>query len=146
MDKNRTLNYLRIWDCLAEAKVFYPNIRKLDPKKVSCHFVGYSDKSKVYCFCCPNRHTKFIETKHVVFLENEIVRGSMVPRDSLGSMVARKIDLEEKRVFEPTPMIQEPFFMLHVAATPTVQDAVVPAPVLQLWQQIRMRNLSFRIR
>ena len=47
-----------------------------------------------------------------------------------GSMVARKIDLEEKRVFVPTPMIQEPFFVLPVAASPTVQDIVVPAPVV----------------
>ena len=30
----------------------------------------------------------------------------------------------------PTPMIQESFFFIHVAATPTVKDAVVPAPVV----------------
>ena len=30
----------------------------------------------------------------------------------------------------PTPMIQESFFFIHVVATPTVQDAVVPAPVV----------------
>ena len=45
-------------------------------------------------------------------------------------MVAREIDLEEKWVYAPTPMVQEPFFELPAAATPTTQDVVVPAPVV----------------
>ena len=45
-----------------------------------------------------------------------------------GSMVAREIDLEEKRVCVPTPMIEEPFFSLPVAAAPTIPDIVMPAP------------------
>jgi hypothetical protein len=35
----------------------------------------------------PDRYTKFVETRHTVFLEEKMMRGSMV---------ARKIDLEEK--------------------------------------------------
>ena len=45
-------------------------------------------------------------------------------------MVARKIDLEEKRVYAPTPMFHEPIFSLPAIAAPTVQDTVVPAPVV----------------
>ena len=45
-------------------------------------------------------------------------------------MVAREIDLEEKRVYAPTPMIHEPFFSLLAVAAPIVQDTVVPAPVV----------------
>ena len=45
-------------------------------------------------------------------------------------MVAREINFEEKRVYVPTPMVHEPFFSLPVAATPTVQDTVVTAPVV----------------
>ena len=45
-------------------------------------------------------------------------------------MVAREIDLQEKRVYAPTLMIHEPFFSLSAVAAPTVQDAVVPAPVV----------------
>ena len=45
-------------------------------------------------------------------------------------MVAREISFEEKRVYMPTPMVQEPFFMLHVVAVPTVQDIVVTAPIV----------------
>jgi hypothetical protein len=110
-----------MWGCPAEAKVFNPNIGKLDSKTVSCHFIGYPDKSKGYRFYYPDRYTKFVETRHVVFLEDEMVRGSIV---------AREINLEEKRVYVPTLMVQEPYFSLPVAATPTVPDTVVTAPVV----------------
>jgi hypothetical protein len=56
-----------------------------------------------------------------VFLEEELIRGSMV---------AREINLEEKRVHMPTPMVQKPFFTLLVVAAPTVQDTIVTAPVV----------------
>ena len=45
-------------------------------------------------------------------------------------MVAREIDLEEKRVYAPTLVIHEPFFSLPAIAAPTVQDTVVSAPVV----------------
>jgi len=99
-----------VWGSPAEAKVFNPNIGKLDPKIVSCHFIGYPEKSKGFRFYYPDRHTKFVETRHAVFLEDEMIRGSMV---------AREINLEEKRMYAPTPMVQEPFFELLAAATPT---------------------------
>jgi hypothetical protein len=85
---------LRVWGSPAEAKVFNPNIAKLDTKIVTCHFIGHPDRSKY-------RYTKFVETRHAVFLEDELMRGSMV---------AQKIDLEEKRVHAPNPMTHEPFF------------------------------------
>jgi hypothetical protein len=110
-----------VWGSPAEAKVFNPNIGKLDPKTVSCHFIGYLEKSKGFCFYYPDRYTKFVETRHVIFLEDEMMRGSLV---------AQKIDLEEKRVCVPTPMIQEPFFKLYVLVAPIVQDTVVPTPVV----------------
>ena len=47
-----------------------------------------------------------------------------------GSMVARKIDLEEKRVFVPTTMSQEPYFSLPVIATPIEKETAVPTPVV----------------
>ena len=122
MDRKRTLTkHLHVCGSTAEAKVFNPNIGKLDPKTVSCHLFGYPEKSKGFRFYCPDRHTKFVETRHAVFLEDELMRGSMV---------AREIDLKEKRVYAPTPMIYEPFFSLPVVAAPTVQDTVVPAPIV----------------
>ena len=48
-----------------------------------------------------------------------------------GSRVARTIDLEEKRVHAPIPMIQEPFLSLP-AVTPTMTTmGEDPEPVLQ---------------
>ena len=83
-------------------KIFNPNIGQLDPKTVSCYFICYPERSKGFRFYCPNRHTKFVETRYAVFLEDEMMRGSMVPRE---------IDLEEKQVYVPALMIQEPFFL-----------------------------------
>jgi hypothetical protein len=84
-----SLNHLRVWGCPSETKVFNPNIGKLDSKTVSCHFIGYPERSKGYRFYCPNRHTKIVETRHAVFLEDDMIRGSMV---------AREISLQEKQV------------------------------------------------
>jgi hypothetical protein len=106
---------LRVWGSPADAKVFNPNIAKLDPKIVTCHFIGYPDRSKGYRFYCLDKYTKFVETRHVVFLEDELMRGGMV---------AQKIDLEEKRVHAPNPMIQEPFFLLPIVPAPFVTPPV----------------------
>jgi hypothetical protein len=75
------LNYLHVWGCPAEAKLFNPSIGKLDPKTVSCHFIDYSDKSKGFLFYCLDRYIKIVETRHAVFLEDEVIRGSTVPRE-----------------------------------------------------------------
>jgi hypothetical protein len=96
-----SVRHLRVWGSPTEAKVFNPNIAKLDPKIVTCHFIGYPDRSKGYRFYYPDRYTKFVETRHAVFLEDKLMRGSMV---------AQKIDLEKKRVHAPNPMTQELFF------------------------------------
>ena len=77
-EKEPSLNYLCVWGCPAEAKVFNPNIGKLDSKTASCHFIGYLEKLKGYRFYCSDRHMKFVETRHVVFLEDDMIRGSMV--------------------------------------------------------------------
>jgi hypothetical protein len=96
IDRKPTLNYLYVWGCSTEAKLFNPSIGKLDPKTVSYYFIGYPDKSKGFRFYCPDRYIKIVEMRHAVFLENEVIRGSMVPRE---------IRLEEKRVYVPTPMV-----------------------------------------
>jgi hypothetical protein len=70
-----TLNYLYVWGCPTEARIFNPSIEKLDPKTVSCHFIGYPDKSKGFRFYYPDRYIKMVETRHVVFLEDDVIRG-----------------------------------------------------------------------
>jgi hypothetical protein len=106
-----TLNYLHVWGCPAKAKLFNPSIRKLDSKTVSCHFIGYPDKLKEFYFYCPDRYTKIVETRHAVFLEDEMIRGSTV---------SREIRLEEKRVYVSAPMVGESFFSASAVVTPIV--------------------------
>jgi hypothetical protein len=96
--KKPSLNYLRVWGYPAEAKLFNPQQKKLDNKTVSCYFIGYLDKSKGYRFYCPDRLTKFVETRKAVFLEDAGISGSF-PR--------REINLEEIRAELPIPVIQE---------------------------------------
>ena len=47
-----------------------------------------------------------------------------------GSMVEREISFEVKRVYVPSPIVQEPFFPLPIVDVPTVQDTLVTAPVI----------------
>jgi hypothetical protein len=98
--------------CHDEAKIFNPNADKLDSKTVSCYFIGCSEKSNCFLFYCPDRHTKFKETRHAVFLEDAIMRGSTVPQE---------ISLEEKWIYVPTPIIHEliPLAPAHEPIIPT---------------------------
>jgi hypothetical protein len=116
-----TLNYLHVWGCLAEAKLFNPSIEKLCPKTVSYHFIGYPNKSKEFCFYCPDRYTKIVELRHADFLENEAIRGGTIPRE---------IRLEEKQVYVPTPMVAEQFFSVPAIVTPIIQGNVVVEPIV----------------
>jgi hypothetical protein len=70
-----SLNHLCVWGSPDEAKVFNPNVGKVDPKIVSCHFIGYLERSNGFCFYYPYRYTKFVETRHDVFLEDEMMTG-----------------------------------------------------------------------
>jgi hypothetical protein len=115
-DRKPTLNYLYVCACPAEAKLFNQSIGKLNPKTVSYHFIGYPDKSKGFRFYCPDRYTKIVEMRHIAFLEDEVIKGSTVPRE---------IRLEEKWVCVPTPMVAEPFFSVPAAVTPIVHGDVV---------------------
>jgi hypothetical protein len=75
------LNYLQIWGCLEEAKIFNPRQGKLDERTTSCHFIGYPERLKCYRFYCLGRQTKFIETRHHMFLEDDMIKGSKVLRE-----------------------------------------------------------------
>jgi hypothetical protein len=67
-------------------------------------------------FYYPDMYTKFVEMRHVVFLGDEMMRGSIV---------SREIDLEDKRVYVSTQIIQEPIFELPIPVAQIVQDIVV---------------------
>jgi hypothetical protein len=102
--RKSSLRHLCVWGCHAKVKVFNPNIGKLDPKTVTCHFIGYPDRSKGYRFYCPNNYAKIVETQHTVLFENDGISGSRIPR---------KIDLEVKQVCVPFLLIQETILPLQ---------------------------------
>ncbi|KAI5347656.1 hypothetical protein L3X38_000543 [Prunus dulcis] len=64
-----SLKHLRTWGCKAEAKPYNPAEKKLDPKTISCHFIGYPERTKGYRFYCPHHTMRFIETSRAVFIE-----------------------------------------------------------------------------
>ena len=102
-------------------------------RTTSCHFVGYPEKSKGYRFYCPDRTTKFVETRHAVFLEDDMIRGSTVPQE---------ISLEEKRAFVPMPLVEEPYFSILTVIAPPVQLIVVATPVVDVGQSGTVWRMS----
>lgn len=92
-----SLNYLKVWGCPAEAKLYDPQSHKLDMKTVSCFFIGYPERSKGYRFYAPSRSTRIVETKHAEFLENVNISGSGLSSD---------FDLQETN--EEAPITQVP--------------------------------------
>jgi hypothetical protein len=97
-DRKPSINYLHVWGCPIEVKIFNLQLRKLDHKTISCHFIGYPDKSNGYRFYCPEYITKFIDTRHVVFLECDV------------SSSPREVDLEEIQTYVP-PMTHVDFIL-----------------------------------
>ncbi|CAL8132317.1 unnamed protein product [Prunus armeniaca] len=66
-----SLNHLHVWGCRAEAKVYNLELAKLDPKTVSCRFIGYADRSKGFRFYCPNYVNRVVETGKARFIEHD---------------------------------------------------------------------------
>ena len=64
-----SLHHLHVWGCRAEAKIYNPHIQKLDPKTISCFFIGYPDKSKGYKFYSPHHTTRIVETNKAKFFD-----------------------------------------------------------------------------
>jgi hypothetical protein len=122
--KKPMLNYFNIWGCPTEARIFNHGQEKLDERTTSCHFIGYHERSKGYRFYCPGRQTKFIETRHAIFLEDDMTKGSKV---------LREVDLQEKRTYVPIPMVEEPYFSI---------PAMVPAAVVTTRGETPTANIA----
>jgi hypothetical protein len=48
---------------------------------VSCNFIGHPEKSKSFHFSYFDMHTKYVEMRHAIFLEDKMMRESTVPLD-----------------------------------------------------------------
>ncbi|KAD2804767.1 hypothetical protein E3N88_38144 [Mikania micrantha] len=93
------LNYLKVWGCPAEAKMYNPQSKKLDMKTVSCFFIGYPERSKGYRFYFPSHTTRIVETRHAEFLEMT---------DLSGSVDGRRIDFQEGTEESPITYVPIP--------------------------------------
>ena len=56
-------------------RVYNPQEKKLDPRTISGHFIGYAERSKGYKFYCPSHHTWIVESRNAKFLENDLISG-----------------------------------------------------------------------
>lgn len=75
------------------------------------------DQSNIVYYA--DRHTKFIKMRHVVVLEDEIIRGSKVHQE---------VSLDEKQVCAPYPTILEHFFVvLIILAAAIIATSIVGA-------------------
>jgi hypothetical protein len=116
-----------VWDYPVEAEIFNPQLEKLDPKIISCHFISYPEKSKMYRFYYPKRTMKFTDTGHIMFLECDV------------SSSPREIDLEEIQTYVP-PMTHVDFIPMtapHVENTRLVENANSSAENLDVEHTIK---------
>ena len=79
--RKSTFNYLHVWECSFEVKIFNPKINKLDSKSISCSFIGYPKRSKCFVFYCNGQGPKIVQSRNVMFLENEAFSGRIEPKD-----------------------------------------------------------------
>ena len=78
-----SLYHAHVWGCLSEVRFYNPQERKLDPRNINGYFVGYAEKFKGYKFYCPSHTTRFLESRNAKFLENDIISGSDLSRNSV---------------------------------------------------------------
>jgi hypothetical protein len=74
---------------------------------------------KGYRFYCLDRQAKFIETRHAIFLADDMIKGSKV---------LREVDLKEKRMYVPFPMVEEPYFSIPIVVPAIVIPTVGETP------------------
>ena len=80
----------------SEVRIYNPQEKKLDPRSISGHFIGYAEKSKGYRFYFPSHTTRIVESRNAKFLENDLVSGS-------GQFID---NLPERDYYEVKPLIQ----------------------------------------
>ena len=74
--KKCSMRHLHGWGCLAEARSYRPNKKKLDSRTLSCYFVGYSERSMGFKFYDPSSRS-FFETGNARFLEDDEFDGEI---------------------------------------------------------------------
>ncbi|TYK11910.1 Retrovirus-related Pol polyprotein from transposon TNT 1-94 [Cucumis melo var. makuwa] len=110
--KKPSIRHLYVWGYLAEVRSYMPNERKLDPRTISCYFVGYSEHSRSFKFYDLTSKS-FFETGNAKFLEDVEFKGEdkikkVVFEDKLVSLPNVDIDDVQTPILEFTmePIIE----------------------------------------
>jgi hypothetical protein len=98
-----SLNHLHIWGCPTEVRIYNPNIKKLDPRTTSSHFIGYAVNSKGFRFYCPSNNTRIVKSMNAKFLEDLEHSGNAYPQ---------MIELEEAQELTDAPLSKGRLIML----------------------------------
>jgi hypothetical protein len=61
-------------------RIYNPNMKKLDPRTTSGHFIGYAVNSKGFRFYSPSHSTRIVESMNAKFLEDVEPSGSAYPQ------------------------------------------------------------------
>ena len=133
-----SIKHMHVWGCPAKAKPFRPHERKLDGKTLSCHFIGYSEKSRGYKFFDPTNNNIF-ETGNAEFLEDS--------RLGEGELGRKDFVFEEECVDIPLVGLED----LVPSLDQDIQDnieapfhpddqAIEPQPTMPLRRSIRERR------
>jgi hypothetical protein len=109
-----------VWGCPAEATIYNPNINKLDPKTVSCYFIGYPEKSKGYKVYATQHSPRIFETHQVKFLDEKIHNTSF---EDLSSEFLEIMANEHTESI--LPIVHDTQAAISVPETPNAQDQLV---------------------
>jgi hypothetical protein len=103
-----SLNHLHIWGCPTKVRIYNPNIKKLDLRTTSGHFIGYAVNSKGFRFYCPSHNTRIVESINAKFLEDLEHSRSANPQ---------RIELEEAQELTDAPLSKGRLIMLKEIQT-----------------------------
>lgn len=53
-DRKPNANQFPVWGCIAEVKIYNPQIKKIDHRSMGCYFVVYLDRSQGYTLYYPS--------------------------------------------------------------------------------------------
>ena len=67
--KKPSIRHLHVWGCLAQARPYRPNEKKLDERTISCYFFGYAERSRGFKFYNPTI-ISFFEKGNARFFED----------------------------------------------------------------------------
>ena len=112
-----SLHHCHVWGCPAEARIYNPKINKLDPKTVSCYFIGYPEKSKGYKLYSAKHSPRIFETHQVKFLNEKIHNAvfedlssefqEIVLNDNAGTKEQENMEIDDSAMNDNTENINQ---------------------------------------